>query len=499
MPKTAQQFTLKDALSTLASGLRTSATRPNIYGYKPHDKQQVFHKSMARGKQFIGGNRSGKTVGGATEAVYWLTGKHPYRVTPRTPIRMRGVTVDIEDGINKIMLPEIARWMPKSELVNGSWEDSYSKQSRTLTLENGSFIEFLTYEQEVEKHAGTSRHAIWFDEEPPKEHFIENLLRLTDTGGSWWMTMTPVEGMTWTYDDIFVASKTNPNILVIVVDMDDNPYLNQGDKDIVLSHLSDDEKKARKQGRYVQLGGTIYKMFSPRNIVNPLIPPKEWLHFEMMDHGFANPTCWLWGAVNREGKIIIYEEHYKSEELVEFHARAVHEKRRAMGIVPAYSVGDPSIRNTDPITGTSVHLEYIEHGIPIILGNNDVDAGIQRVGRYILGIKAGEEYYPQLFITRNCENLLYELPRYRRGIWANKKLQRDRNKKEEPHKKDDHACDALRYGVASRPQVDDGTHIPEKPDSMGVPSAVSAYSRIDEGLAVVSASGELDYHLGDEY
>jgi hypothetical protein len=33
-------------------------------------------------------------------------------------------------------------------------------------------------------------------------------------------------------------------------------------------------------------------------------------------------------------------------------------------------------------------------------------------------------------------------------------MQQNRNVKEEPHKKDDHACDALRYIIASQPQFD---------------------------------------------
>src|SRR5215510_9739193 len=119
----------------LSQGLRTAAYRPNIYGYKPHPKQLVFHSSDARGKQFIGGNRSGKTVAGAVELINRLRGNDPFKETKhKPPVAVRAVGVDFLDGVNKIMLPEIARWCPPSLLINGSWEDSYDKTSHTLSL-----------------------------------------------------------------------------------------------------------------------------------------------------------------------------------------------------------------------------------------------------------------------------------------------------------------------------------------------------------------------------
>ena len=55
------------------------------------------------------------------------------------------------------MLPEMKRWLPEKYLINGSWEDSYSNQSRVLKLTNGSQMDFLTNEQDTEKHACAGR------------------------------------------------------------------------------------------------------------------------------------------------------------------------------------------------------------------------------------------------------------------------------------------------------------------------------------------------------
>ncbi len=495
MPRKNQQGDRKEIFRSIASGLRTAATRPNIYGYKPHPKQYTFHSSTAIGRLFLGGNRSGKTVGGAVEAAWWLTGKHPFQQTPPPPVRGRIVAVDFLQGVEKIVRPEVARWMPLSELKGGSWSSAYDKELRTLTLENDSFVEFMSYDQDLEKFAGTSRHFTWFDEEPPQDIFTECKMRLLDVAGHWWITMTPVEGMTWTYDDLYEAARTSPHIDVVQVDQGENPYLNREEIDAFLAGLSEDERKARIHGKFVQIGGFVYRSFSDRNLVDSFRPPKEWLHVASLDHGFNNPTCWLWGAVDPDGRIFIFDEHYESGEIVAYHAQRVHERNIAHGREPDYYVGDPSIRNTDPITGTSVLLEYQDYGIPVVLGNNDVRAGINRVARYL----GDDSLPPKLFITRNCINLIWEMQRLRWSTWSSKKVLREKNKKEEPQKKDDHACDSLRYLVASRPEMDVGTDVPESRGPLGAAVAVVGHSVVDPGVRRLSQPEYVDYNLGSEY
>lgn len=486
-----------DALRMTAEKLRLAATRPNIYGYVPHDRQVAFHSSEARLKLFAGGNRSGKTVGGACESAWWLTGKHPYRETPRPPVRGRCVTVDFIEGLYKIVLPELSRWLPPSELIDGSWERSWDKNLRTLTLANDSFIEFMSYEQELEKFAGTSRHFTWFDEEPPKDIYTECLLRLLDVGGSLWITMTPVEGMTWTYEDIYEKQDIDPNVFVVEVDTTQNPFINEGEIAILLAGLSEDERKARIHGQYVQIGGRIYPMFKRDiHVIDDFIPPEEWLHIAAMDHGFNNPTAWLWSAVNPDGDVFIYDEHYESGQVVRYHAERVHERNAIHKRMPAYYIGDPAIKQVNPITGTSVQLEYVDHGVPILPANNEVRGGINRVAHYLTGVNDR----PKLYICKKCTNLTRELAKYRWSVWASKKMISDRNKKEEPHKKDDHAADALRYLIASRPENDTGTEIPEILGPRGASIPVDGPDRlVSSGWHTASSSLDYDPVLGAEY
>lgn len=497
----------KEVFQGISSGLKQAALRPNMHGYNPHEKQMQFHTSTAHKRLFAGGNRSGKTVGGAIECVWWLTGKHPFRETPKPPVRGRIVAVDLLHGVEQIVKPEIARWLPSSYLDGGSWSEAYDREARILRLANGSQVEFMSYEQDTEKFAGTSRHFVWFDEEPPRDIYEECVMRLIDTQGSLWLTMTPTEGMTWVFDEIYEASATDDDIDCVTVDLTENPHVNYGEVEAFLSGLTSEEKEMRLKGKFVQIGGLIYSKYfdKTKHIIDPFIPPPEWLHFAGMDHGFNNPTCWLWGAVDPDGRIFIYYEHYESSQIVSYHAHKVHEINARIERDPDYFVGDPSIRNVDPITGTSILLEYMEHDVPIVLGNNDVRAGINRVSRYLEGIDG----HPKLYITKNCTNLLTELPRLRWSVWSSKKLVSDRNKKEEQHKKNDHACDTLRYMISSRPEYDDGSHIPKSnyghlARQLGVGVAVSV-DRVDEELAKPSHTQNkeyasvIDFNLGGEF
>jgi len=442
-----------------AQALTKAAMHPGIDSYVPHPSQEKFHESTAKEKLYIGGNRSGKTVGAVCEAVFRATGKHPYRNDLPVPSRGRVVAVDIEDGIKKIVLPEFMRWVPPSLLKNGSFEDSYDKQARTLTLTNKSFVEFMSYEQEVEKFAGTSRHWVYFDEEPPEEIYNECLMRLVDTDGDYWIAMTPLIEMSWTKDRIYEPwLNGDDSIFVLTVNTEENPHIKVEALDRITRGLSDSEKAARRSGQFITRTGLIYAGAFDRglyqnggNVIPDIVPnlaayTKGMGYFTCMDHGWANPTVFLFCAYTDAGKIIVFDEMYESKKLVKDLAAQYLAHREQLGIKTVYCVGDPSIQNKNAVTGTSVQSEYQEHGVGIGLGNNNVGAGIIRVQNLFAS--------KLLFISERCEKTLKELDEYRYDKFASTKMNQRRNPKDTPLKKNDHCMDALRYGVMSRPALE---------------------------------------------
>ena len=165
--KKSSEFDLERLVKELGANLGKAAKKPNNLMYEPHRKQVLFHSSEKIGRQYIGGNRSGKTTGGLNEDIWWLRGTHPYRRVPEPPVIGRICTVDFKQGVNKIILPALRQWLPPSLLVNGSWEESWNGHQHTLTLSNDSEVEIMSYEQDLEKFAGVPRHFTHFDEEPP--------------------------------------------------------------------------------------------------------------------------------------------------------------------------------------------------------------------------------------------------------------------------------------------------------------------------------------------
>lgn len=477
-------FNESEFLLELSDRLKEVSRYPNIGKYKPHAKQFIFHSKRQKKKLYIGGNRSGKTTGGVTEAIWRATCTHPYRpdLNALGPTRGRVVAVDFPNGVEKIIFPQYKQWIKPSMLRGGSWETAYDKFLRTLHFANGSTIEFMSYDQDLVKFAGTSRHWIHFDEEPPHPIYVENMARLIDTDGDFWITMTPVEGITWVYDELYeknIDKQDDVNVQVLIIEINslENPFLSSGAIESFVDGVDEDEVSARIAGKFVQVGGRIYKNFDPVTggthvLSEPVVEPKEtfrnWLWICSLDHGLNNPTAVLWTAIDQNGFAITFDEHYVKEWTIDQHSKAIQERIRRHGRAPDLFVADPSIGARNGVTGTSIQQEYIKYGIAWMLGNNDVKAGVIRVKKYFrpveyVGLRKHPLFvkdddpqfntYPRLRITPNCTNLIWELKRYRWKTYANKKLTYENNAYDEPHKKDDHAADSLRYALMTQPDL----------------------------------------------
>lgn len=502
--KTPAVASISEVFRSIAESVKKQATTPNMHGYVPHDKQIAFHSASARNRLYIGGNRSGKTTGGILEDLMWLTGKHEYRKIPEGGVRGRIVAVDFINGIEKIIWPEIKRWTPMSALRGGTWTDAYDSLERTLNFENGSFVEFMSYDQKLDKFAGTSRHFVHFDEEPPQDIYTECLLRLLDTKGSWWMTLTPVQGMLWMYDDIYMKGKNDPlgsEISVIEVETYENPYLEQ-EEISKLEVILADEADARIKGKFIRRGGLIYSSFDPQiHVIDPLKEiPKNWEIYASGDHGYNNPTSWHWHGVDPDGNVVTFAEHYESEMVVSEHATRIKQINKIVGRDPGMYIGDPAMSQRNGITGSTIQSEYALNDIFINPANNEVLSGINKVNSYLQLNKLGK---PRWYVTRNCAKLIWEIQRYRWKTWASKQTERENNKYDIPHKKDDHAMDDIRYFFTIMPDLTPiaTTAVAKQLPVLGPDGIMPAADRFDpilQKLAPVNTSN-WDIQAQDQY
>ncbi len=458
MPRAANPgLSLSDMLDKVVDGLAESVT--SIYAYHPHEKQYTFHTDNRAEKLFIGGNRSGKTVGNVIECIWRITKSHPYRPELNEiegEIRGRLVCVSFVDGLEKIILPLFKKWMPKKYLIQRNWDKSYNKYLRTLTLADGSFVEFMSYDQELEKFAGTSRHFVSFDEEPPKSVWEECLMRLIDTDGDWWISMTPVEGLTWVFDLIYQPWEegNRPETLVLTVSMDDNPHLLDTAKSKILRNISDEaDRQARKEGSFVQIKGLVYKDFDPHIHKRASFQLRPDMRiYTSLDTGWRHPAAWLWHAVEPNGRITTFHEIVESERTVESLAAEVHlyeqKTLRPLGMEVFVRTGDPAMLQTKEHTGTSIVGEYAKHGIYIGVegvpkGPGSVDIGVIKLTQYIRTIVNGLPvwgYYDCPELEKQMKNLRWEK-------YDSKKLEYKKALKVTIDKKNDDAPDSLRYFI----------------------------------------------------
>lgn len=498
---------LSDMLAGVLEGLQTSIT--SVHSYVPHPKQEEFHMSEMEMKLFIGGNRSGKTVANVVECIWRLIKKHPFRPELNQiegPVKGRMSVVNFNDGLEKIVLPLFKMWMPASELIGRSWEKSYNKSLRTLTLANGSFIEFMSYDQDLDAFAGTSRHFVSFDEEPPMSIFNECMMRIIDTDGDWWISMTPVEGLTWIWTELYEPYMERgigrDEILILEVSIHDNPHLSDKAKRKILGRLNEEERAAREEGNFSQISGRVYKTFD-KNVHGihdyefKLLPSMR--IYTSIDTGFRHPAAWLWHAVSPGGHIVTFHEIVVAEKTVEELAKMVlayeNKVREEYPFFDVYvRTGDPAIKQTREHTGTSVMQEYAKHGIYIGVEGvpRDVSIGVIKVTQYlnnkINGIQAWR------YVREACPILESQMKNIHWVKWASKKMEYEKAPKLEIDKKDDDAPDSLRYFMTlmddltpeeeSRALPDHSELIPSVPYASTIAPAIPDYVVHEDSVLV---------------
>jgi phage terminase large subunit-like protein len=438
-----------------------------LLGYTPHIKQVEFHKQPhPPTRAFFGGNRSGKTTATMVDSMIQGVDRE---VVPRhllaykhwePPFYCRVVTPDLTNTLEGVVLQKFREWCPRGQLKGNSFDRAYDKVQRVLWLKNGSWFQFFSNDQDLDKFGGAALHRVVYDEEPREDIRRECLMRLIDYGGEEVFGMTPLHGMSWVFDEIFEPWEKGllpaEDGRVVVVDMEDNPHLDRVTMQRVLSGLSDEERQARKSGRFVSFAGLIYPEFSPSTHVWPTqsaCPPGEDGRLSLppgvevmcgIDPGIRHMCAVVFCYLDPLDRLVVFDEIAAQAQTIKRVCIDIKQRCKEWGITPNWFVIDPASRNKNNQTGRSDQTEFADNGIVTIPGQNAVTAGINRVKERLAADK--------LFIAANCHELRGEFRRYR---WQRESTRQENEAKEAPVKKDDHLLDALRYVVMQRPLAPD--------------------------------------------
>ena len=412
-------------------------------GDKIHLKQVAFHKCPKRNRWVFGGNRSGKTECGAVECVYMARGIHPYRENRKD---VCGWVVSLStqvqrDVAQKKILRYLRRdWIEEIVMISGrrdAPEDGIIDFIRVRNVFGGSsVIGFKSCDQGREKFQGASLDFVWFDEEPAEDIYRECRMRVFDRRGDIFGTMTPLKGLTFVHNEIFLNRRGDSEIWYEFMEWADNPYLDQSEIEALEKSLDERTLQARRYGRFATAAeGLVYPEFDENiHVIEPFALPKEWQDNISIDPGLNNPLAAHWYAVDFDDNVYVIAEHFEAGQGVDYHAQKIKEisekigwKTDGQGRVRALI--DSAAKQRTLASTKSVAELFYERGI---LVNPDVDkdmfSGIARVKSY-LNTKNG---LPNLFIFKNCVELIKELKGY---YWGSGDL---------PKKVDDHALDDFR-------------------------------------------------------
>ncbi|MBQ8430492.1 MAG: terminase family protein, partial [Clostridia bacterium] len=302
-------------------------------GDKIHKKQLAFHKCLKKNRWVFGGNRSGKTECGAVEVVYFARGIHPYRkITKATSGWVVSLSSQVQRDVAqaKIMNYLNPDWIVDIVMTSGRKDNALNGVIDYILIKNVfgtvSKIGFKSCDQGREKFQGTSLDYIWFDEEPPEDVYTECKMRVMDNNGDIFATMTPLKGLTFVYNEIYLNQHNNPNIWHIFMQWDDNPYISEEAKNLMKATMSEQELKSRQFGEFQDFGGRVYIEFDETvNVIEPFDVPIDWQDTISIDPGLKNPLSAHWYCVDYDGNIYVVAEHYEREKDISYHSERVKE------------------------------------------------------------------------------------------------------------------------------------------------------------------------------
>ena len=239
-----------------------------------------------------GGNQSSKTTTCTIEDLIKacrvippkLKGIYPESKLPKKKFnRIRIVCEDYQNGILKHNLPNLMRWTPRSYLIDGNWNKSWSAERMQLTLVHPderqicATIELMTNNAEVGTFQGPPIDRVRYDEEPREDIFDENLLRfVTSDKIDIAFGMTPTNGLSWVYDRLWNKDQDERgnNIRWFQLCSISNPKANIHTlREICKNIKSYDELKMRLLGEWISLSGLVYGVYFKRRI--HVIPPEK--------------------------------------------------------------------------------------------------------------------------------------------------------------------------------------------------------------------------------
>lgn len=337
----------------------------------------------------------------------------------------------------------------------------FNQQKRTWEFPSGAkgFFGYLERDSDVYQYQGRSYSWIGFDEitHLPTEfawNYLGSRLRTTNPNIICYMRCTANPGgvgHAWVKKRYIEPSEPNKRFIVngvsrkfIPARLSDNPHLYaDGRYEQMLKSLPEVDRRRLLDGDWDIADGIAFPEFSKLlHTVMPFEIPIHWERIKAVDYGYSAPACVLWGAVDPEdGTIVIYRELYeRGLEPSQLAQRMHHMENDEMRSI--YGVIDGQCFARTGHTGPTQGEVLIRAGHKLRRADKNRHGGKIQIHEWL---RVRDNGKPYLMITTNCVNLIREMTT----------IPLDKTDPEDVDTHvDDHAYDALRYLIMSRPKKD---------------------------------------------
>jgi len=362
-------------------------------------------------------------------------------------------------------MPELRELIDKSrELYPRAFPGcKYREVEKLWNFPSGAKVEFgfLERDADVYRYQGQAYSWIGFDEitHLPTEfgwNYLASRLRTTDPEITPYMRCTANPGGVgahWVKKRYIDPNPPHETFKgedgltrkFIPASLNDNPYLaSDGRYEQMLKALPDIQRKQLLEGNWDIAEGAAFTEFdSEAHIVTPFQIPIGWERVKGIDYGYASESACVWGCVDpSDGTLIIYRELYRKGLTGEDLGHLIAE----MELDDPFAV--PGVLDTAAwaktgATGPTVGEALIKIGHKLRRADKARIPGKIQIHEYLKLRQSGR---PRLQIFNTCPNLIREL----QSIPLDKT-----NPEDVDTHASDHAYDALRYLVMSRPRIED--------------------------------------------
>jgi len=362
-------------------------------------------------------------------------------------------------------MPELRELIDKSrELYPKAFKGAKFKEVEKLwQFPSGAKIEFgfLERDADVYRYQGQAYSWIGFDEitHLPTEfgwNYLASRLRTTNPELPTYLRCTANPGGVgahWVKKRYIEPHEENKTFKgsdgltrkFIPARLQDNPFLAEdGEYERMLLSLPAVQRKQLLEGNWEINEGAAFAEFDTSiHVIPPFAMPTWWERTKGIDYGYASESCCLWGAIDPEDKtLIIYRELYRKGLTGEVLGDTLNDME-ADEVKSITGVLDTAAWARTGYTGPTIGEMLMLKGHKLRRADKNRVAGKVQIHEYLRPDERTGR--PRLQIFNTCTNLIKEL--------QSLPLSKSNPEDVDTHSPD-HAYDALRYLIMSRPRLD---------------------------------------------